>query len=157
MRESVGTLWTYGLMIIFVMLFAAFLSLTIKYSRVFKVKNESLTIIAKYEGYNQTSRKIINDYLKTSGYSGTGQCPKTGNFYGETSLENSGSKIEKAVAGKKYLYCVKLDTVKDNYDQYSLILFFNFNLPVMGNIGSFNISGQTINIIHNSNGTILNK
>lgn len=133
MRESIGTTWTFGLVLTFILLFSAFLSLAINYSRVFKVKNETLSILEKYEGYTTTSRDIINKYLKYSGYNGTGSCP-TG-YAGESSLDNKGLNM---TTSKKNAYCIK-----QNGNQYDIILFFNFNLPIFGQLGGFNIAGQT--------------
>lgn len=142
MRESIGTTWTFGLVLTFILLFSAFLSLAINYSRVFKVKNETLSILEKYEGYTETSRDIINKYLKYSGYNGTGKCP--GNYSGESSLDNTGYVMP---ASNKHAYCIK----RNGNNQYDIILFFNFNLPIFGQLGGFNIAGQTkqINITIN--------
>ena len=49
MKEVYGSTWTLQLMIGFILLFVAFLTLTITYSKVFKLKNEVLSIIEKYE------------------------------------------------------------------------------------------------------------
>ncbi len=150
MRESIGTTWTFGLVLTFILLFSAFLSLAINYSRVFKVKNETLSILEKYEGYTQTSREIINKYLKYSGYNGTGSCP-TG-YTGESSLDNTGKTMPKS-NNNKYAYCIK-----KNENQYDIILFFNFNLPIFGQLGGFNIAGQTKQInISKKNLVKLNK
>ena len=76
MRESVGSTWTFGLVITFIFLFSSFLVLTINYTKAYKVKNEVISIIEKYEGYtNENSVEIINNYLNASGYKEMGKCP----------------------------------------------------------------------------------
>ena len=45
MRESVGSTWTFGLVITFIFLFSSFLVLTINYTKAYKVKNETISII----------------------------------------------------------------------------------------------------------------
>ena len=50
MREVSGSTWVFQLMIIFILIFACFLCLVINYSKAYRVKNEVLSIIEKYEG-----------------------------------------------------------------------------------------------------------
>lgn len=144
MRESIGNTWTFGLVLTFVLLFSAFLSVAINYSKVFKVKNEMISILEKYEGYTETSREIINKYLTYTGYQGRGTCPS--GYDGESSLSNSGPYFTKTK--KNAVYCIKKTEIdsKNNLYQIDVILFFNFNLPVLGQLGSFNIKGQTKDI-----------
>ena len=73
MKESIGESWTIQLIAAFVLLFVAFLSLMIAYSRCFKVKNEVVSIIEKYETLEK-SKSIISDYMDAAGYTGTGTC-----------------------------------------------------------------------------------
>ena len=58
------------LTIIFMLIFVAFLSLSLNYTKAFKIKNEIITTIEKYEGLTSSesktspgSIKIINNYL----------------------------------------------------------------------------------------------
>ena len=138
MRESIGSTWLYGIVLAFILLFSAFLSIAIHYSRVFKIKNESLSILEKYEGYNSTSREIINQYFKATGYNATGKCPDT-TYYGETSLNNTGSSILNATSRDKYYYCIK----ENNQGGFEIILFFKVDLPIVGDIATMRINGET--------------
>ena len=45
MRQSIGGTWLFSLMIIFILLFTAYLAVAINYSKSFKVKNEVINII----------------------------------------------------------------------------------------------------------------
>ena len=141
MRETVGNTWLYSLVLTFILLFSAFLSIAINYSRVFKVKNEMLSILEKYEGYNAKSNSIINGYLSSTGYKTTGTCPS--GYYGVselstnniTSISGSGSS---STSGS--YYCLRWDSTIKRYD---IILFFKFNLPVIGDITTIKITGKT--------------
>ena len=70
MRESVGSTWIFQLAIIFILIFSAYLAITINYSKTFKVKNEVISILEKYEGLTDSSSgstsagsiAIINNY-----------------------------------------------------------------------------------------------
>ena len=94
----------YKAVLIFTLIFAAFISLAIIYNKTYKIKNESLNIIQKYEGININSLTIINKYLKNNGYSHTGNCDA--DEYGIDDLEST--NLSKSQSGKKYYYCLKI-------------------------------------------------
>lgn len=147
MRESVGGTWLFGLVITFMLLFVAYLTVMINYSTAFKNKNEVVSIIEKYEGLSSgdtNSISIINNYLKNSGYNATGKCDEE--WYGATSLDSSANLIEKA---DNAYYCVKYNSTGKQIGYFDVKLFLKFDLPVFGQIGRFKINGQTIKI-HNA-------
>ena len=47
MRQAIGTTWILQLVIIFMLIFVAFLSLSLNYTKAFKIKNEIITTIEK--------------------------------------------------------------------------------------------------------------
>lgn len=142
MRESIGTTWVMQLVLGFILLFVAFLTLTLGYSKSYKVKNETLSIIEKYEGLTEDAVKIINNYLEYNGYNAMGKCIDD-TWYGVENL--SVYKLEKAEADKKYYYCVKKrNTQNDKYKNfYEVHTFFKFNLPIIGDFATFKIEGST--------------
>lgn len=135
MRESIGSAWLYGLVLTFILLFTGFLTLIIDYSGAFMYKNDVIEIIEKYEGYTLTSRSIIDDYLTNSGYKTKSDCPDT--YYGATSLDGKTG----SVGAQNAYYCIK-----ENGDKMDFILFYSFNLPILGDLIKFNIEGQTNSI-----------
>lgn len=150
MRESIGTAWIYGLVLTFVLLFTMFLTLIINYSGVFMYKNDVVEIMEKYEGYTETSRSLIDNYLSNSGYKTTGTCPE--GYYGATKLDGKTGEME---ASNAY-YCILVSYDSDGSTQVNgssvgsgtldILLFYKFNLPVLGDLMTFDIPGQT-NII----------
>lgn len=157
MREAIGGTWLTQLIIVFMLVFVAFLALTLNYTKAFKMKNEVLTIIEKYEGLttgDKGSIAIINNYLQSNGYSATKACPK--GSYGVENLNRS--TIEKVTNNKKYYYCVsKVKQPLKNNDQnvyYRINTFFYFNLPVLGNLFTFDINGTTANVAYPANDKI---
>ncbi len=129
----------------FTILFAAFLAIAITYNKAFKLKNESLTILEKYEGVSEKSLSIINNYLKNNGYNTKGKCKSE--EYGVDSLDNS--SYELADKNKSYYYCISYycnttcSLNKNNKIYYKYKLFFKFNLPFFGDLTTFNINGET--------------
>lgn len=143
MKNALTTSEIFKYILLFTFLFAAFLALAITYNRVFKLKNETISILEKYEGVSSTSLSIINNYLKNSGYSTEGQCVQ--GEYGLKDL-NTTDLIKVDNPKEKYLYCLSEEIVKnENSDQiyYNVKLFFKFNLPFIGELFTFKISGET--------------
>ena len=155
MREAFGTTWSFQLIIIFILIFACFLSLVISYSRAYTLKNEMLTIIEKYEGVSKDSSnyegsaKIINNYLNQNSYQTMGKCYVNGeNWIGALDLDNV--SFEAATPGTEYYYCFKETKSTNNTIYYNVRLFYKFNLPVLGDITTFKIEGQTNSFVGNS-------
>ncbi len=166
MRESIGGAWIYGLALTFVLLFSCFLAIAINYSKVFRVKNEVVSIIENYSGFTDKvttyscdddnnctrvtksgvaggSLNIINNYLKASNYATKGRCPsqdEKGKWYafndGQLSDSNEG------------LLCARKLEQKSNVYSYEVVLFFNANLPLIGDIFKFKINGETNDIFY---------
>ena len=158
MRQAIGTTWIMQLVIIFMLIFVAFLALTINYTKAFKIKNELVTIIEKYEGLNYgTSNQsgsidLINNYLQYNGYTVMGSCDE--GSYGATGLGDD-AILSNAVKGQKYYYCVEEVSTKGastpNRARYKIKIFFKFSLPILGDLFTFNIDGTTIDITNPKN------
>ena len=140
MREAIGGTWLFGLVITFIVFFASFLAISINYTKAFNVKNNILDIISKYEGNNCNARKAIGDYLTDIGYLVPGKC---GDDY--TPYNSNGNEL---TSGEKGFFCVKKVTTDESTvvvekDYYQVKIFFKFDLPVIGDLTTFNIKGET--------------
>lgn len=138
MRETIGTTWTFQLMIVFILIFACFLSLVISYSKAYAIKNESLSIIEKYEGVRDTSAEIINNFLKENSYRTKGNCPD-----GWIGAENLEGTYQLVSSGQQYYYCFQEVPSQKNGIYYNIRFFYKFNLPIIGDITTFRIDGST--------------
>ena len=129
----------------------------ITYSTAFKMKNETVNIIEKYEGLSKNgSVKIINQYLSNSGYNGEGRCECESDWgcYGAKNLSDSSSslvKINNNNIKEDYFYCVQYHSKGENSGYYDIQLFLKFDLPVLGKIGNFKVKGQTIKMKYPAN------
>lgn len=149
MRQSIGATWILQLVIIFMLIFVGFLALAINYTKAFRVKNEVITMIEKYEGVSSGDKgsiALINNYLRYNNYTTTSTCDS--GYYGVSSLDNS--SIEPANKNKKYYYCVRkvnssTATLHDRAS-YDIVTFFKFNLPFLGDLFTFRVNGNTIDI-----------
>ena len=107
MKESIGNFWLLSIVLIFILIFAAYLTVTLNYSKAFKIKNEVLTIIEKRNGITDdqvvkgveskmgagtvlvpnSAQGTINAFLVASGYSTKGSCKGLeGKWYGVKKL-----------------------------------------------------------------------
>lgn len=155
MREAIGGTWLAQLIIIFMLIFVAFLALTLNYSKAFKMKNEIITMIEEREGLTTTknnvdgSIKLINNYLLSNGYAITRACPE--GSYGATNLHaETLNLVTTGDKAKKYYYCVtKIKSPSKNQlgkVHYQVIISLKFNLPILGDLFTFEVSGNTNDI-----------
>lgn len=149
MRESIGATWILQLVIIFMLIFVAFLALSVNYTKAFRMKNEVVSIIEKYEGVSSESNgsiEIINNYLRYYNYQTMGSCEE--NYYGVDNLNST--VINPVNKGSKYYYCIKKnDSSSSSYPErvnYEITTFFQFNLPFVGDLFTFRVTGNTIDI-----------
>ena len=155
MREGIGGVWLTQLIILFILIFVAFLALSLNYTKAFKVKNELLTIIEKREGLttgDDGSIAIIYNYLKSNGYFVTHACPE--GSYGIRDLNNQSVNLVSKNDRTPYYYCVtKIKSPMSNNNgnvYYKVNIFFYFNLPIIGDVFKFDVSGSTENIIRSA-------
>lgn len=147
MRQAVGTTTILKIVLAFTLLFSAFLAVAIVYNKAYKLKNEALSIIEKYEG-SAEAFQLIDNYLKNNGYNTTGRCK-----VGENGRLNSGQGwyfYNDNKLSLKTLYCISHECSNgdckigdNNKIYYNIRLFFNFNLPFFGDIFTFSVTGKT--------------
>lgn len=152
MRESMAGSWEFQIIIIFVLMFVAYLTVSVSYYKTFKCKNDVITIIEKKEGMTDGATGaigIINNYLNNNAYSSKGKC--SAGSYGARSLsavDKGGLVYIEEGDTTKYYYCVKKVTgyFEDNPDRsyYEVNLFFSLNLPIIGDIMDFGANGTTM-------------
>ncbi len=151
MREAIGSSWIFMIVISFTLIFSGFLVMALSYSRVYKVKNELTSIIEKYEGLTTTdtstktikgSVSVMNLYLQNNSYNAKGYC-----YDGTTSMYGfnlDSDTVEVARENERYAYCVKVTTnTKTCGTIFRVTLFYEFNLPILGDLAKFKVSGQT--------------
>lgn len=152
MRETVGHTFIIKVVVALTLLFSAFLVVAINYNKVFRLKNQVVSIIEKYEGVESGSYslKVINNYLSTNNYKTMSKCPS-----GYMGTSTYGGTLEIANANKNYYYCVKKDVVyvkkvktTEKKYIYNIILFYRLSIPLFGDMTTFEIKGQTKTIMY---------
>lgn len=146
MRQTIGGTWVLGLMLMFIFLFSGYIILTLNYSKTVKTKNELISIFEKYEGLNDNSVKLANNYLSSNNYTATGVCSTKSSAPGMYGTDDLGSvKLEEVQPGKKYRYCVKKYKGTNTSTYYQVVVFYQFNIPILRMINDFTVRGTTSN------------
>ena len=141
MKETTSTMWTFQMIIIFMLLFAAFLALILVYSKAFSIKNRFLSIIEKYDGITSESLQIMNNFARSHNYKAKAICPKDGkSWYGVDIVDDS---YEAAKDNKRYSYCFSQEHDAKGLIYYNIVVFYRFNLPVLNSLGGYRIDGRS--------------
>ncbi len=163
MREGIGSIQLYNIIIIFFMLMVGFLFATISYHRAFKVNTVITSHIEKYEGYNPLSIAAINRDLTTIAYKSIGNelrgCP----------TERNGDQLVIGVTNHKYCVyesvCQTLTEVAAvppggpgipitpsggivQFRQFTVVTYLTFDIPVISNLIEIPITSRTNRVIY---------
>lgn len=150
MRDAVGSTWIFSLVISFTLIFAGFLVLALSYSKAYKIKNEMTSMIEKYEGLTNNdilngkgSIQIINQYLYNSGYKSKGPC-EIGDYATDDLSSPTLVQVTSGTYKEDYFYCVSTSTNSESCTTlFKIKVFYDFNLPILGQLKKYSISGQT--------------
>lgn len=61
MREAFGGSWLLGFVVLFIVLFSAYLAVSVNYTKAFKAKNKIINIIEQNEGFSTASNLCKNN------------------------------------------------------------------------------------------------
>ena len=143
MREAVGSTFLFKIMIIFIFFFTAFLAIAINYSQAFKAKNQVINALEQSEGYNATSKDRIANIVSSSGY------------FREVNCEDDYFKATDKSGHDLKGICIKRTGAKDATDYtygsyYSVITYVHFNFPIIGDIVTIPVRGETKLIVNDN-------
>lgn len=160
MRESIGGLWLFSIVITFIVLFVSFLAYSISYTRAFKVKNEIINYIERAEGFTvhvggQTIDNIPYEELRNMSLS-KDKTVSTVDIQAYVQIQNIGYNysIANQVDCSQYGYghnqvggyCIKKYCPSNENGQkvyYKITTFIAFKIPVLNFIFKVPISGET--------------
>ncbi len=139
MREGIGSVFLYNMIILFIIIVFGLLSATISYYKAFKVNERLLFMIDKFEGYNNLSIEEMQNFLVSIGYTsnpnGQSECPES---------KDGGTLL--TARNAKHLYCVyyfsddrgSKETGETNGDRepiyynYAITTYIYVDLPIAG-------------------------
>lgn len=160
MRESISITTIFQIFILFVLLFTAIMCLTINNSNAFGVKDSIINAIEALDG-NYLDGADLNEeivqVIQETSYRTSGKCPddydgfdRAGNSVGSNSSDAAVCIKEVDVTGgidEALSGFAKDDFVDGKY--YSVVLFFQLDIPVFKQIFNFQTKGET-RIIYNT-------
>lgn len=138
MREGIGSIALYNIIIIFIAVTFAVLAGTMSYSKAFKVNNRIINAIEKYEGYNELAASKIDEVLLSIGYppNGSHKCSKKQGMSALASLNES------------YDFCVYqfVEETREwngRYSTFGVKTFINIDLPIIGEFVKVPVYGRS--------------
>lgn len=155
MRESIGGAWLFGIVIVFIFLFSAFLSYSISYTKAFNVKNEIISYIEQNEGYTfpndgtePENMANTDDLLGTVKGKIYYYIYRTGYDYSHKDDNNFCKALENGkVPENVYGTCISKicsnpeDKISDVH--YKVESYINLEIPIIGARMTIPISGET--------------
>ncbi len=120
MKQGLGSVFMFNIIIVFIILVFAFLAATLSYSKAFRMNSRITNAIEKYEGFNSLAKKEIEKNLNTIGYrkGGKKDCPSKGG-----TLMTNGSESHK--------YCVYQFKLDKYHYSYGVLTYMDMNIPII--------------------------
>lgn len=159
MRDSINGVWVLGIVMVFMAIFVAFVAISINYSNAYTLKSRMVTIIEEYEGMNNESMSRIDGVLKDNGYLNRLLCPEP--LYGaDRSVYGITDMNAVLNPTTPQSYCVSRDSrstsdSRNDFDKgadteyyYTVTLAFAFDLPLLGELFDFKVSGETNGLLY---------
>ena len=149
MKEAVGGIGITQIVIFFLILFSAYISVSINMSKAYKVRNEVISIIEKNNGLNNTALSQIQNYMSSVGYRTTGNCNSSDNFGWEGINGNNYNNSSKALfcyRAMEVVYSTAGSAGDPQFPQsayYQIKVFFSLDIPVINNVFKFHLIGST--------------
>ena len=151
MKSNIASIWLVGLILTFLLIFSAYIIITVDYSATFKMKNEVLNILEKNKGFtifagqnvdsvvkpgttvlgNVGSLRTINAFLAGSSYGAKGPCARGRageKWIGVKSLDyqttSTGSLLDfSADDDTHYFYCIARFKTGRTYETYPSVYY----------------------------------
>ena len=160
MKESISGIALFNIVIVFVILFTGYVSLSINYSKAYNVKNEILNIIKNQGGVctsdvassdnNCHNFKVqITDYFSEANYRSLGDCDA-----GFVGYNRDGDVI--GLEAENAAICIKginangdgtaTNSELPNSVYYQVEVFYQLDLPIFSKMFEFSIKGETARV-----------
>ena len=162
MKEAIGGISIFQIVIVFILLFTAIMALTINHSKAFAVKDEVINILENTNATSVKNHKLdsktiskIVEALENGGYRTIGSCPD--DYVG---YNRKGDEVSSNAS-----FCIKANLVSETYKNdlknkcknnkcvitddnlpmvyYDVRLFYQLDIPIIRNIFNFTVNGST--------------
>ena len=144
MRDAVGGSLLLNIVVMFTSIVILFFAGIMAYSKAYKIKNRIIEVVEKYETYDPIVQATLDEELRKAGY-----IVATANQVEDKCEDGNLNTSE-------YLYCIYKECkicddsskcvvgecVEENR-HYVVETFIHFNFPVIGNMLTFKVKGET--------------
>ncbi len=139
MKEAIASTLLFKLVLVFLVAYIGIMAIGINYAITFRHKNQIVSLIEKFEGYEH-AKPAIAEYLESVKYVGA--------KYNTTN--NTGTNCENSRYGRNVDgFCVeRVQTPRGDY--YIVTTYMNFDFPIIGKFLNAPIKGET-SVIYNLN------
>lgn len=163
MKEAIGGVSIFQLVILFILLFTAIMCLTINHSRAYAVKDEIISLIESSNSGGSTGSLTnglidqIADKMRERGYRNTGDCPAGWTGYdrdGNVSTDRASFCIRARATGDNYVTQLAEECATEGCNvasgtdfpkmyYYEIALFYQLDIPLLNNMMNFRVYGST--------------
>ncbi|MCI8498324.1 MAG: hypothetical protein HFG33_02885 [Bacilli bacterium] len=153
MRHATGAAWIFGICLTFIIMFTAYLVVSLNYAKAFRIKNRIVSYLEENEGYTSSLDERISEYLYNQGYNAYGQCENYIEVDGYDREWEMVATIDSDVpAGTNqhnaciYQY-ISNGTGEEDIcamrSRYRVVTFFKFDIPVVRYFSAFQVAGES--------------
>ena len=149
MKEAIGSTLLFKLIFAFIVIYMGIMAIGINYAITFRVKNQIVSLLEQFEGY-ENAKEPISNYLDTVGYYGGGATRKeattketpTKDYSNGNKVGTSGS-CQNTQGG----YCIQEYTT-DRGVYYKVTTYMYFDFPIIGKFIQAPVTGES-SVIYN--------
>lgn len=154
MKEAIGGISLFQIVIVFVLLFTGYICLSLNHTKAYNIKNELVNIIKNSEGICTTGQLTgenaivcnnfsdqVKDYFVEGGYHNKGKCDD-----GEYGFDREGQPL--GPGARNAAFCVegiKLNSAEGlpSSVYYTVRVFYQLDLPLFSNVFNLTVKGET--------------
>lgn len=122
--------------LVVIVIFVVFLCVSANFARAFRVKNGVITIIEQYEGINDTSIGLVEQYIDRMGYS----CYQSGKGYDKF---DKYSELTNYVLNRTSTNKNGISDISGSDRIYNIQVCTDWNFPVIDAFGTWRFVGKT--------------
>lgn len=131
MRDAIGGMYVFQFMMVFIVMFSAIMAVGLNYATTFRVKNQIVDLLEKYETYDNAAVPIENYLSNIKYYDG-----------GSDSLDTGIS----GCLNNSTTYCIMEAKGNNGGHYYIVTTYVVFDFPVIGRFIQSPVRGQTSTI-----------
>ena len=142
MKDAIGGSLLLNIVVIFTSIIILFFVTMLTYTKAYKIKNRIIEVIEKNEKYDSVTKTELNSDLHRAGY-----VTATKDQIDKKCEKGNLNSLQSGETGYLYcVYCKDYDNQTGKCAQettYEVVTYIHFNLPVIGNMMTFAVKGET--------------